>query len=298
MQAALYALLAIVPWVAVTLLISFLVKMGGWPVGLVGTLSRVVTVPLLAAWILATGAGWRRLRPGGVLGWLLLMGAVSITINLLWFASLKWTTVTNAAMLFRLDLVFVVLLGTALGLERIGPAQLALVPVMLVGLGLLVEIQKFDLGGHLAGDLMVVVAALGLAVNAFVIRHIMRAMDENAVALYNHTMSMMGFVVLAAAGKQFPLTGQLLAAAWVPVAVLGVVAAVGLPLYYVALRRMDVWKLRMFLLLTPAIAAAAEWPLWGIRLSALQCLGGAIILAGLAVLIHVESRENRKDPMA
>ena len=298
MQAAFYALLAIVPWVGVTLLIRFLVKMEGWPVGLVGTLSRVVTVPLLGAWILSTGAGWRRLRPRGVGAWLLLMGAVSIAINLLWFAALKWTTATNAAMLFRFDLVFVLLIGAALGLERIGLAQLALVPVMLVGLGLLVEVQKFDLGGHLAGDAMVVVAALGLAVNAFVIRRIMWAMDENSVALYNHTMSMMGFAALAAAGSEFGLAGDLLAAAWVPVAILGVVSAVGLPLYYVALRRMDVWKLRMFLLLTPVIAAAVEWPLWGIRLSALQCLGGAIILACLAALIHIESRETRKDRMA
>lgn len=295
MQAALYALLAIVPWVGVTLLLRYLVKIEGWPVGLVGTLSRVVTVPLLAAWILATGDGWRRLRPRGALGWLLLMGAVSIAINLLWFASLKWTPATNVAMLFRLDLVFVVLIGAALGLERIGPAQLALLPAMLVGLGLLTEIEKFDFHGHLGGDLMVVFAALGFAVNAFVIRHIMRVMDENAVALYNHTMSMLGFVVLAAAGAEFPRTGELLSAAWPLIAVLGVVAAVGLPLYYVALRRMDVWKLRTFMLSAPVMTAAVEWPLWGLRLSPLQCLGGAIILAGLAVLIHVESRQNRKE---
>ncbi|MFH1919507.1 MAG: EamA family transporter, partial [Planctomycetota bacterium] len=119
------------------------------------------------------------------------------TVNLLWCASLKWTTAPNVSMLFRLDLVFVVLIGSALGLERIGIGQLALVPLMFVGLALLVEIHKFDLGGHLTGDLMIVVAALGFATNAFVIRHILRAMDVEAVALYNHSMSMLGFLVLA-----------------------------------------------------------------------------------------------------
>ncbi|MFH1921185.1 MAG: hypothetical protein ABIP48_15055, partial [Planctomycetota bacterium] len=78
MRNAFYASLAVVPWVAFTLLIRFLVKIEGWPVGLVGTLSRFVTLPLLAGWILATGEGWRRLRPRGVVGWLLLMGAVSV----------------------------------------------------------------------------------------------------------------------------------------------------------------------------------------------------------------------------
>ena len=292
MQAACYALLAIVPWVAFTLLLRFLVAVKGWPVGLVGTFSRLVTLPLLLAWVLATGAGWRRLRPRGSLGWLLLMGAVAVGINLLWFGALKWTTATNVAMLFRLDLVFVVVIGAVLGLERVGPAQLLLVPLMFVGLALLAEIHKFDLGGHLTGDLMVVLAALGFAVNAFVIRHILRVMDEQAVALYNQAMSMLGFVALGIVHHDFARTRDVFAepAAWQMIALSGAIAAVSLPLYYVALRRMDVWKLRAFMLSAPILTAAVEWPLWGFRLSAWQWLGAAIILGGLGVLIRVESR--------
>lgn len=292
MQAACYALLAIIPWVALTLVLRFLVAVKGWPVGLVGSFSRLVTLPLLLGWVLATGAGWRRLRPRGALGWLLLMGAVAIGINLLWFGALKWTTATNAAMLFRLDLVFVVVLGALLGLERLGPAQLVLVPLMFVGLALLAEIHEFDLGGHLTGDLMVVLAAVGYAVNAFVIRHILRVMDEQAVALYNQAMSMLGFVALGVVYHDFTRTRQVFAdsAAWQMIVLSGAIAAVSLPMYYVALRRMDVWKLRAFMLSAPIFAAAVEWPLWGIRLSAWQWLGAAIILGGLGVLIRVESR--------
>jgi drug/metabolite transporter (DMT)-like permease len=264
MQQAFYASLAVIPWVAFTLLLRFVVKMEGWPVGLVGTLSRLVTLPLLAGWILATRSGWRRLRPNGVLGWLLLMGAISIVINLCWFASVNWTTATNVAMLSRFDLVFVVLIGALLGLERIGIAQLTLLPVMFAGLALVAEIHKFDWGGHLAGDLMAVVVALGLAVNAFIIRHILRVMDEQSVALYNHTISMLGFVALGAIGGHFARSQEVLSepAAWGPIVLLGVVAAVGLPLYYVALRQMNVWKLRMYMLSAPVLAAAVEWPLW------------------------------------
>ena len=292
MRQVFYASLAVVPWVAFTLLLRLLVKMEGWPVGLVGTFCRLVALPLLAGWVLATRAGWRRLRPRGALGWLMLMGALSVAINLLWFGSVKWTTATNVAMLFRLDLAFVVLIGAGLGLERIGAAQLALVPLMFVGLALLAEIQKFDFAGHLAGDLMAVGATLAVAVNAFVIRHILRVMDEEAVALYNHAISMIGFVALAVAGGDFSRTSEVFddPAAWVPIAALGVVAAVGLPLYYVALRRMDVWKLRMYLLATPVVTAAVEWPLWGMHLALLQWLGAAIILGGLAVLIRIEAR--------
>ncbi|NQT12810.1 MAG: DMT family transporter [Planctomycetes bacterium] len=297
MRYAFYASLAIVPWVAFTLLLRFLVKMEGWPVGLVGVFSRVVTVPLLVAWILATGAGWRRLRPRGVLGWLLVMGMLSIVINMLWFTSVKWTTATNVAMLFRLDLVFVVLIGAVLGLERIGIVQLALLPLMFVGLALVAEVHKCDFDGHFVGDLMVVIAAAGLATNAFVIRHILRAMDEEAVALYNHSISMLGFLVLALVGGDFARTAEVFASssAWLWIGLLGVVGAVGLPLYYFALARMDVWKLRTFMLATPVLTVAIEWPLWGVRLSALQGLGAAVILGGLAALIHIESRGQNVD---
>jgi drug/metabolite transporter (DMT)-like permease len=292
MQAVLFASLAIVPWVALTLLLRFLVAMEGWPVGLVGTLSRLVTLPLLAAWILTRRGGCRRLRPNGALGWLLLMGTISVAINLLWFACVKWTTATNVSLLFRLDLVFVVLIGTLLGVERIGAPQLALVPVMLVGLALLTEIQEFDLGGHLLGDLMAVGATLGVAVNAFVIRHILRVMDAVSVALYNHVISMVGFVALGVLNHDFARTADVLRepAAWLPIAALGVVAGVGLPLYYLALGRMDVWKLRMFMLSAPVITAAVEWPLWGIRLVPLQWAGAGVILGGLALLIRIEAR--------
>lgn len=295
MRQAFYASLAVVPWVAVTLLLRFLIREEGWPVGLVGTFSRFVAVPLLGAWILVRGAGWRRLRPGRALGWLLLMGAVSIVINVLWFAAPKSTTATNVAMLMRLDLIFVVLIGAALGLERLGAAQLTLVPLMFVGLALLSEIHKFDLGGHLVGDAMAVTASLAFAVNAFVIRYILRTMDEEAVALYNHAISMLGFAALGVACGDFARTGEVLALprAWLPIALLGVVTAVGLPLYYVALRRMDVWKLRTYMLFAPVLTAAVEWPLWGMRLAPLQWLGAGIILGGLAVLIHIEARASR-----
>jgi drug/metabolite transporter (DMT)-like permease len=293
MRQAFYAFLAIVPWVTFTLLLRFVFEVKGWPVGLVGTLTRLITLPLLAGWILFRGTGWRRLLPRDALGWLMLMGAASIVINLCWFGSVKYTTATNVAMLFRLDLVFVVVIGAALGLERLGIGQLVLVPLMFVGLALFIRIWNFDFGGHLLGDLMAVASALGLAANAFIIRHILQTMDEEAVALYNHTISMLGFVALAVVSGDFARTEEILFSetVWLTILTVGVVAAVGLPLYYVALRRMDVWKLRTYMLSAPVLTAMVEWPLWGLRLVPLQWLGAGIILGGLGLLIHIESRE-------
>src|SRR6056297_1864113 len=140
MRTVFYASLAVVPWVAVTLMLRWLIKMEGWPVGLVGTLSRCVTLPVMALWMVTVGTGWRSFHLRGRGAWLLLMGLISILINLTWFSAVRWTTVTNVGMLIRFDVVFVIIIGAALGLERIGLRQLALLPFMFVGLGLLMEV--------------------------------------------------------------------------------------------------------------------------------------------------------------
>jgi drug/metabolite transporter (DMT)-like permease len=241
---------------------------------------------------MGTGAGWRRLRPGGTGKWLLAMGVVSIAVNGLGFAAMKRTTATNMAMLFRLDLVFVVLIGAAFGLERIGLWQWMLLPVMLAGLGLLVEVQDFAWTGQVVGDAMVIGSAFGLAVNAFIIRHILRSMDEEAVSLFNHGISALGFVGLAVIQSDLAQAGHLMSqpAAWAWIAALGTTAAVSLPLYYAALHRMAVWKLRAFMLTAPLFVAVIEWPFFGFGLKPLQCLGAAVILGGLLAMVLLEPR--------
>ncbi len=292
MKTIFYAALAVVPWVIAILLLRWLISFQGWPVGLVGTMTRCVALPVLGGWIVLRGAGWRRLHPRGQLRWLVIMGLIAIVINLTRFGAVRWTTATNVSMLIRFDIVFEILIGALLGLERIGWRQLALLPVMVVGLGLLMEIDRFDWGGHIIGDTMTIVSAFGFAVNAFIIRHIMLVLDEEPVAFYNHAITMIGFIAFGLFMGDFARTTDVLSqpSAWIPIAGLGILTAISLPLYYVALRRMDVWKLRMFMLAAPVLTAVVEWPLWGIQLSRLQWLGAAIILVGLAVLIRMEWR--------
>lgn len=291
MSGRVFAILTVLGMAAFTLLLR--ATMDVWPVGTAGSLSRAVALAVLGAWVLARGRGWRRLATSGLGGWIVLMGVISTGINLLLFASLEWTTATNNALLFRLDLVFVLFIGSFLGLERITPAELLLLPVMLLGVALVVVNPKeLSFRGHTVGDVMVVVAALGFAVNAFVILRILRRMDEEAVALYNHGISTLGFVVLMLAGGELSGVGETVRspAAWSWIVLLGVVSAVVLPLYYAALHRMQVWRLRTWLLATPVMVAVAEWLLWGTRLSGTQLEGGVLVLAGLGGLIHLEIR--------
>ncbi len=269
-----------------------------WPLGVAGSLSRVVTLSLLGAWVLSRGAGWRRLVPGPATGKVIAMGVISIAINLLLFGSLIWTTATNHALLFRLDLVFVVLIGALLGVEHVGIKQLMLLPVMLAGVALVLDIQHFDLRGHVIGDVMAVFAALFFAVNAFLIRRILQTMDEESTAFYNHGISTLGFLAIAFGGGQWTVcAGEFTSPrAWMWIVLLGVSTAVTLPLYYAALRRMSVWKLRTWLLLTPVVVAGLEWLGWGTRPGVPQILGAALVLGGLLVLIRWEWLEAARPP--
>ena len=103
MHKIIFALLAVVSWVAGNLLLREAVE--HWSPVTAGLLSRVVTVSLLAVWVLSSRESWRRLLPRGAGGWLVLMGINSILVNILWFEAMSHTTATNVALLFRLDLV-------------------------------------------------------------------------------------------------------------------------------------------------------------------------------------------------
>ena len=213
-----------------------------WPVNLAGVLGRVITLSILVrvdrSPVPAVGDDF---GPGHVSGCCCSWALSRLVLNLLWYNAMRWTTATNAAVLFRIDLVFVVLIGTGMGLERIHAPQVLLLCVMLLGLAVFTEVHHFDLGGHLVGDLMVIGAACGYAINAFIIRRILVSMDEMAVSFYNLAFSGIGFAGMAWVSGEFtalPRRRSRPHRHWWWIIALGVATAVSLPLYYAALGRM------------------------------------------------------------
>lgn len=293
-EAVAFAMLAIVSTTAFMLVLRAV--MAVWPVGSAGTVSRIGSVVLLALWVVLRGAGPDRLRFAGVGLPLAVMGLLSIVINVAWFAGMQWTTATVAMLLFRLDLLFVLLIGAALGLERLDVTGWVVLPIMLFGLGLVMEVHRLEWSGRLVGNLLIVLSALGLAVNAFVIRRILERMDAEALAVYNHLFSGAGFVLLLLVeGFSTPAVSDIGSWVWIPALVL--TAALSTPLYYAALGRMAVWKLRALMLLTPPLAGIAEWVIWGDVLSPAQWVGAALLVGGAAALVWADWRaEDRPVP--
>ena len=216
--------------------------------------------------------------------------SIRIVLNLLLFFALQWTTATNHALLYRLDVVFVVLIGSLLRIERIGWRELLLLAVMLFGIALVAEIGPSGFQLHIIGDLVVVGAAAAFAANAFVVRRVLRTMDVESVALWNVVITGFGFIGLMLARSELSTVGDALwsPTTWIWVGLLGLLFALFVPLYYATLNRMPVWKLRMWMLSAPVLVAVADWLIWDTRLTPLQWVSMGVVLCGLAGLIHLE----------
>jgi drug/metabolite transporter (DMT)-like permease len=294
-----WALVAALGQTALLLVLRHVIRM--WPVGAAGAAVRMIAAVLIACCLVLPRGGWRRLAIGTQFWPLMLMGFEAIMVNVCWFGALKYTTATNAAVLQRLDLLFVLLLAAALGLEPLHRAQLLILPVLLGGAALVMRVNEFAFGGagggKLLGDCLVVVGAFFLAANAFVIRGIMRHMEEDAIGFYNMLLSVPGFlVVIAVEGKLGPEPGYSVGSALAWLGLLGVVSATALVLYYLAMRRMYVWRLRALMLLVPLLTIVLERVLWGVTLAPLQYAGAALLIGGTGLLIVDEIRHRASRP--
>lgn len=293
MTVRLLTVVTIFSMAALTLLMRTALEI--WPLGLAGLFSRIVALAVLCLWILTTGRGWRRLRPKGVGRWLAVMCCLSALINFGVFVALEWTTPTNHAILYRLDTVFVVLIGGLLGLEEIQWKELMLLPVMLVGMALVAEIGRSGFQVHWVGDLIVVAAAAGFAVNAFINRHIVRKMEPQAMAVYNVVSGSVGFILVSFLHSEWQWLAQNRPSLppWLVLVALGSIIAGFVPAYYTMLRHIPVWKLRTWMLIVPLLVAVADWGLWGARLTPSQMLGAGLLLGGLVLLIQFERQDRR-----
>jgi drug/metabolite transporter (DMT)-like permease len=119
-------------------------------------------------------------------------------------------------------------------------------------------------------------------------------LDEEVIAEYNHAASSLGFLaIVLLQGKFGQIPECLTAPRTVAIAALGVCTAVGLPLYYIALKHMPVWKLRVCMLAGPVFTAMFERWYWELEMTWLQVIGALMILVGLAAIILMDHAQRR-----
>ncbi len=246
---------------------------------------------LLAAPFLWLWMGLDHRRAGGTgrkpatardFGWLALVGLLFAADLGLWHWSIRLTSVANATLLANAAPIFVTLAGwLALG-QRFTPVFLAGMAVALLGAVLLMG-SSVTLGlDHLLGD------GLGLATAVFYAGYMLAVKKVRADF---STATVMAWSAAAGAIALLPLalvSGESIiattATGWGVLLALALLSHVGgQSLIAYALAHLPAAFSSVSLLLQPVAAALLAWLILSEALGLLQGLGGAVVLAGIAI---------------
>lgn len=231
-----------------------------------------------------------RLPDHRVFGQMLLIGLIGFFLNVAALLAMRLTSVTNVATLARTDILFSLVLAALFFHEAIERTAWFALPLMLGGICLLTGIFTTPFGMGSVGDGLVLLSAFLVALNAFLIRHVTQRADPSLVGFVNTGVNSILFLtailVLSPRGEALPALGV---AFRHPVAlVLGGLAALFFMSYYVALRTLPVWKVRLLMLLIPVVAAVAGWIWLSEAITMVKALGMALVCAGAAGVILVK----------
>lgn len=256
-----------------------------------------------ASLLLASVLGVRRLlgyplrqrgdRQGRLLVFLLVIGLISSLCNILWIFGQRLTTPANVSALARTDILFTILFSVTLFKEPVPKASLIFAPLMLAGIYLTTEIDLAEMHHGNPGDYMVILSALLLSANAYIIKRTIRGVSEILVAFCNTAMNAVTFAVIGWISGLWntPLFQQAPLSVWAMTAFGGSCTFVFFVGYYAALNRLPVFEVRLLCLLVPIITILVSWRYLNLLPTRLQGLGIALILAGAAFLILTTRRK-------
>ena len=252
----------------------------------------------LTAWALLTGkfqlGVLRRAWP-----WFAAIGLVAIACNFTGFVGLGLTSAGETSVLYRSDVLFALLLGYLFLRERIRLRETPFVAVMALGVGLLVGLDPAALDPRQAANLLVVLSAFLLSVNALLIKVTARQAPTEMIASVNWLVGSAFFVTFAIArGEQI---GTLVEppVLWLSLVLVGSLV-VALNCYYYALKHLELWRARIIMFLTPAIIIILERIFLAEKLGGTKLAGVLLTLAGAAGIAFARStrREARNGTLA
>jgi drug/metabolite transporter (DMT)-like permease len=216
---------------------------------------------------------------------MLLVGIVGSGCNLLWLAGTRLTTVASASVLSRSDILFTLILSSVIFHEKIKKVSLVSIPLMLIGIGIMTDLDIGALKLNSMGDFFVLGSALLLSVNAFIIKKFMKGAGGVNLALANcavNTVCFGGAVLFFAPSSSLSAVSMKSLLLAISCGCCSFLFFVG---YYAALNLLPVWEVRLFCLGVPVVAAFSGYLFLGEVPSLMKVLGGVLILAGAVVAL-------------
>jgi len=221
-----------------------------------------------------------------------LCGIVGIFLNQLTFTyAVDYTAAANVALILAAAPAFAAVFAVMLGHERVRPAHWLALGVSLVGVGLVVMGGSDLAGFSLRGDLLAVGAALTWAAYTVMLRPLLgrySAIRISALVILVGAVIMAPVTVVQVANQDFDSLRRLDWAAWL-YSTIGPLLVTNW-LYFRALHRVGAARATLYMYLQPFLGAVfAAW-LLGEKLVAVQLIGGAVIVGGVALGRAVAAR--------
>jgi drug/metabolite transporter (DMT)-like permease len=199
-----------------------------------------------------------------------------------WHWSIKLTSVANSTLLTNCAPFFVLLGARLLFSERLTVLLVIGLAIASVGAALLVGASVQLSARHLLGDVLALVTASFYGGYLLTIKYLRRWLSTARTLALSGTVSCVLLLVIALASGESIRVASL--RGWTVLVGLGLISHVGgQGLIAYALAHLPAGFSSVGLLLQPVVAAILAWLLLSEPLSLRQCIGGAVILAGVGL---------------
>lgn len=243
----------------------------------------VATVRAVAALVLmylvCVGLGKPLRLPRGVSLQVLVLGlcvSVSFYGNI---ASVQYISVGLSALIFFTFPPMIAVVSFLLG-ERATGRKIAAVSLSFFGLVLMLGLSAGEVDPR--GVALALMAACAVACNAVLLQRTMRRQDPMVITFWLTVVAAPILIVAAVASGEvrWPVS----ATGWWGLAGVTVLQSACIPLWYLAIARVGALRSGVVSNIQPVVSILAAWLMFGEVLTAVQFLGGALVLGGILLM--------------
>lgn len=217
---------------------------------------------------------------------LILIGVFGFGLDITAFIGMKMTTVSNASLLLKLDVLFANLITVLIYRQKLTfinwfSTIITLIGVMIV---LKVDILHFRFTG--IGDLLLILSSLIVTVNAFLIKslqnHKSGEIQSEVIAYYNNFVTLILFTIVLVGSGQYTDVVKIIDQPSVlfPLTVAGFGQTSIYIVYYYLLKRMPIWTVKLFLLLIPVLSTIFGYFILNEAIEVSQIIGMILVICG------------------
>lgn len=234
----------------------------------------------------------------GVLGRLIIIGIFGFLIDFTNFWGLKLSTASNGSILVRADILFTNIASIIIFKKRFTIYDWIYSTGMLAGIFLVLDINIINFSFNGWGDILFILSALFLCINGFIIKNVQcdekNPQKGTVVAFYNVIVTTVLFAalfVIETDKTAFLEFRQNFGHVFVPLFFSGLLQVLCYLLYYYNLKNLQVWIVKISLLIIPVITTAMSFFFLSESVNLNQLMGMIIVVAGCAGIIYEQRRK-------